>query len=163
MKRRRNFLPLVAVLLLAGCAARAKNVTNLPAGVTEQQAQNWDAAVADLDRIAQSVSAVRLAVLAVRGAGAFPDDKAYGITITALARVDQVELAAANLLKQQPQSFGQPVQQQLAIYMNLITQQLSDLNTAGVTGIKDPQSLQQINGLLSDLANSVKIVIALSQ
>ncbi len=157
---------LLAVFLacaLAGCAARVKNVTGLPAGVTQQQAQNWDAAVANLHKIAATTSSIRQAVIGLRNAGAFPNDAAYAGALQGVARIDQVQLAASDLLKQQPQAFGQPQKQQIALYMNLITGDLEKLNAAGTTGVKNPDTAKQLNDLLSSLANLVKITLALTQ
>ena len=157
----RTRLLLCAVLLTAGCAPRVKNVTSLPAGVTQQQAQAWDAAVANLNKIAATTSTLRQAVVAVRNAGAFPDNGAYSGTLYALGKIDAAQLSASAILKQSPQNFSASAKQQVAAYVQQISAQLTVLNAGGVTGIKDANSLQQINGFIAEIAAAVQLILAL--
>jgi len=164
MKRNRTFL-LAGVFFmctLAACSARVKNVTDLPTDVTHQQAQNWDAAVRNLHEMATMTSSIRQAIIGLRNAGAFPNNDAYAAALQGVARIDQIQLAASDLLKQQPQAFGQPQKQQIAIYMNLITGEIEKLNAAGATGTKNPDTVKQFNDLLTNLSNLVKITLALA-
>jgi len=146
-----------------GCAARVKNVTNLPAGVTLTETQQWDTEVANLHKIADTVSALRQAVIGVRAAGGYPDDKAYAITLQALARIDQVELQAVAFLKSAPQTFGTGQKATIKFYVQTIAQELLTLNTAGVTGIKNPDSLKQVNALLTEVSSVASLVLSLTQ
>ena len=151
-----------AAVLLYGCASRVAHVTNTPAGVTEQQAKDWDAAVADLQKVATVTTGVRQAVIAARNDGAFPDDKAYGLVLQSLAKVDRLQLAASAILKQQPSQFGAGTKVQVGTLIQQILSELQQLNAAGVTGIKNPQSLQAINTLLAEAIAAAKLVLALT-
>lgn len=160
--RWRVFVLSASLAGMAGCSARVQHVTDLPAGVTEAQAKSWDAAVANLHKISATTTTLRQAVIAARNAGGFPSDEYYAAALQGIARVDQIELAAAQMLQQQPKAFGQPQKQQIALYASMITQEAEKLNAAGATQIKNPDSQQQINALLSDLANTVKIILGLA-
>jgi hypothetical protein len=162
MNRKWRVFVLAVAVSCAGCAARVKNVTDLPTGVTQQQAQNWDAAVRNLHEIATTTSNIRQAIIGLRNAGAFPNNDAYAAALQGVARIDQIQLAASDLLKQQPQAFGQPQKQQIALYMNLITGEIEKLNAAGATGTKNPETVKQFNDLLTSLTNLVKITLALT-
>jgi phospholipase/lecithinase/hemolysin len=152
----------VAVLALAlnGCAARVAHVTNLPAGVTEQQAKNYDAAVAGLHKIAATNSALRKSLISLRGVF---DDRTYGITLLALAKIDEAELSASAYLRDAPEYFGDTQKQRIADIFSNVANQIQALNTEGITGIKDPETLKQVNGLISELTAGVNLVIALTQ
>jgi len=152
---------MAAIMIFAGCAARIKTVTDLPAGVTLQQAQSWDSAVANLHKIATATSTLRQAVIALNKSGVFPDGPAYASTLNAIVKIDQLQLAASTLLRQAPQNFGAPVKAQVADYVQQISAQLSLLNTQGVTGIKNTSSQQQIAQLISEISAAVQLVLAL--
>lgn len=162
MKRNRA---VVAVLLLtvslAGCAARQKNVTNLPAGVTLTEAQQWDTAVANLDKIASFTSSARQTVISLNKQGVFPDGPNYVTSLQVLGKVAQLQLSASTLLKAAPGNFSVSTKGQVQALLQEISQQLTVLNTNGVTGIKDPSSLQQVNSLISNLGAAVALILSL--
>ena len=160
MKRKILALCLGSSMLFAGCAARVKNVTNLPPGVTLQQAQNWDAAIADLHKIASTVSAVRKAIIDLHTGGALADDY-YVDALRVMAKIDQLEIASEGVLRQSPQNFSASAKQQVAGYVQQITAQITNLNAIGATGIKNPKSLQQVNALLGDLTAVVSLILSL--
>lgn len=163
----RRFLTLCLCASVAigssGCAPRVKNVTSLPAGVSQKQAQDWDAAVADLHRIATTVSTIRQAVVDVRDAGTFPNDEVYADVLRGLGHMAQLELSAENVLRQSPQNFSQSAKDQVRSYTVQISAEVEKLNAAGVTGIKNPKSVDRVNKLLAELTGVVKLVIALTE
>jgi len=147
---------------LGGCSARVAHVTNLPAGVTEQQAKDWDAAVRDLHQIAVTTNALREAVVAVRTAGSFPDDHAYAVTLESIAKVDALQIQAAGFLRQSPNNFGASQKQVITANVSAIAQELQTLNSTGVTGIKDKASLSTVNTALANLTGWVSVVLNLT-
>jgi hypothetical protein len=152
---------LAGVMALAGCAARVTTVTGLPANVTQQQAQQWDTAVASLHKIAVTTSSLRQAVVALNEQGVFPDGMAYANTLHSIAKIDQLQLAASTLLRQAPQNFGAPVKTQITGYLQQISTEITALNQQGVTGIKNPASQQQVAGLISEITSAAALVLAL--
>lgn len=146
---------------LGGCAARVKNVTNLPAGVTQAQAQAWDSEVATLDKVASATSALRQAVISLEKQGAFPDTVAYVKALQAVAKIDQAELAASAYLKQQPEYFGVPQKQKVQGLLNDIGAQIQGLNLQTLVGIKNPEHQKQLSAVVADLTNVVNIALAL--
>jgi hypothetical protein len=159
----RNFLAAAALFTctLSGCSARVKTVTNLPAGVTQAQAQAWDSEVATLDKIATATSAVRQAVIGLEKAGAFPDTVAYVKALQTVAKIDQAELAASAYLKQQPEYFGVPQKAKVQGLLNDISSQIQGLNVQTLVGIKDANSQKQLSTVVAELTNAVNIALAL--
>lgn len=162
---KRILLSIALACSLTGCAARVKNVTNLPPGVTMQQAQSWDAAVADLHKIASTVSTLRKAVTDLHGAQydgkPVLSDVYYAEALRILGNADMLELAAEGVLRKSPQNFSADTKTQVAFYAQQISTELQQLNAAGATGIKNPTSLQQVNNLVGELASIVSLVLAL--
>lgn len=155
----------VAVLLLAvslaGCAARQKTVTNLPAGVTMTEAQRWDAAVANLDRIASFTTSARQVVINLNRQGAFPDGPNYVTALQTLGKIDEFQLSASAVLKAAPGTFSASTKAQVQALLQQIQQQLAVLNSGGVIGIKDPSSQQQVNTLISNIAATATLILSL--
>lgn len=149
------------IMILTGCAARVKTVTDLPAGVTQTQAQQWDTAVANLHKIATVTSTLRTSVIALNKAGTFPDGAAYATALQTIQKIDQIQLAASAVLRQAPQNFDAPTKTKIADYMQQISAQIATLNTQGVTGIKDPAGVQSINSMINDLSAAASLVLAL--
>jgi hypothetical protein len=165
MKRKLLALCLSSTMLFAGCAARVKNVTNLPAGVTLQQAQAWDSAIADLHKIASTVSTVRQTLTQLHAAqynGApILSDVAYGEAMRMIGNVDNLELSAEVVLRQSPQNFSVAAKQKVTFYVQSISTEIQQLNTLGATGIKNPTSLKTVNSLLADLTATVALILSL--
>jgi hypothetical protein len=154
-----------AVVAMTGCAARVKNVTNLPPGVTMQQAQNWDTAVADLHKIASTVTTFRQTLTALHGAQydgkPVLSDEYYSEGLRMIGNVDRLELSAEIVLRGSPQNFSDSTKTQVAFYVKEISTELNNLNAAGATGIKNPKSLQQVNTLLGEVSGIVGLILAL--
>jgi hypothetical protein len=164
---KRSLLAIVLSLsaLAGGCGP--KTVTGTPPGVSSTTVQNWDSAVANLNKIASAVSAMRQAVIGLNktvgsdGTPVFPDGPAYTVTLQALGRIAQVELDAANFLNGVPQDWSQPTQQKIVSYMNDIIAQITALNQQGVTGIKNLSTQTQITQLLSELSDAANLILSL--
>jgi hypothetical protein len=150
----------VVALALSGCAARQKQVTNLPAGVTQAQAQNWDTAVANLDKIAQTVSTLRQSVILLNQQKLLPDGSTYVSILTAIGKIDQAEIDASAFLKAQPQNWGVSVQAKMKNEMAIIQQEIAAVNTQGLTGIKDQNAQNQVQQLVNNLSGLAAVIIA---
>ncbi len=164
MKRLTLPFLLAAALLAAtaGCAARVKTVTNLPAGVTQTQVQNWDAAVADLQKIAQVTTTLRQSVIALNQSGAFPDGTAYTDTLTGIGRIDEIQIEASNYLESVPSDWSLPTQQKILAETQQIQAILTDMTNNGVVGIKDPASQSQVATLISNIGSVAALIIGLT-
>jgi hypothetical protein len=152
---------LFANFVMVGCAARVKHVTNLPAGVTEKQARDYDAAVGNLHKIAASTSAFRQSVINLRNQGMITDDGYYVSLLQGISRVDQLQLAATGVLRDSPEYFAQGKTQVLQ-YTQEISKEIAKLNGAGVTGIKSATAQTEITRLLGEITAATALVIALT-
>lgn len=153
----------VVALLFGGCAARVKTVTNLPAGVTQAEAQAWDSEVAALHKMAVVTSSVRQSIIGVENAGAFPDTVAYVAALRSIAKVDQLELASSDILKKSPQHFGLPEKQEVAGLLNDIANELQTLNVQSMAQVKNSNSKTQLTALLTDLQAALALALSLAQ
>ncbi len=170
MKRKTVWILAVA-LTLSGCAARQKTVTNLPAGVTQQQAQNWDAAVANLDKIAQTVTTLRQAVIALNqqtvtdSTGThkvLPDGSTYVAILTSIGKIDQAEIDASAFLKAQPQNWGVDAQTKVKNEMAIIQQEIAAINSQGLSGIKSQSAQNQVQQLVNNLSSLATLILSLA-
>jgi hypothetical protein len=165
MKKRILALCLSASVAFCGCAARVKNVTNLPPGVTLKQAQNWDAAIADLHKVATTVSTVRQTLTDLHNATydgkPLLTDEYYADALRALAHVDQLELAAESVLRQSPQNFSLSAKATVDAYIQQVSVEIEHLISQGAVGIKNPQSQQSVNNLLTEVAAAVNLLLSL--
>lgn len=156
-----SIVALAISLSFCGCAARVKTVTNLPPGVTQQQAQDWDAAVANLNKIADVTSALRQGLIGLNKNGGFPDGPQYILALQICGKIDEAQLAASAILKQTPNNFSASAKTQVQALMQQIAAQISTLNTQGVTGIKDPTSLKTISGLITQITSAAALILSL--
>jgi hypothetical protein len=161
MKLLRFLLVFLFAVALSGCAARVKNVTDLPPGVTQKQAQDWDVAVQRLGQIATVTTTARQAIIGVHQNGLLPDGPNYVNALTAVGKIDEIQLAASNVLKQAPNNFSDPVKGQVKDYMTQIAAQVQILNQSGVTGIKNPNSKQQIGDLITQITGFAAMILSL--
>lgn len=157
--------------MIAGCAARQKNVTNLPPGVTLTQVQQWDAAIADLDKIASASSVLRQAVIALNGASVtdstgthkvIPDGATYAAILTSLGKADQAQIAAAAFLKAYPNTWNASLAATLKGYMGDISAALQSIITTQLAGIKNAGAQSQIQQLIVGVTNAVNLVLTLT-
>jgi len=152
---------LFLTIALAGCAARVKNVTGAPAGVSVQQVQQWDAAVANLQKIATVTTTLRQSVMALNRTGAFPDSDAYAQTLTGIARIDSAQIQASRFLESVPDDWTLPTQLRVQAYIQQIQQALTGLATSGVAGIKNANSQKQVSQLVSELIGDTGAIVSL--
>jgi len=161
MKTRFIFI-LPILLLLSGCAARVKTVTALPAGVSQTEVQNWDSAVAALQKIAVSTSTLRQAVISLNKSGIFPDSSAYVGTLMGIGRVDELQIETAKILQSVPSDWSLSTQNKVLSEMQQIQAILTNLTNTGIVGIKDSASQSQVTTLINNLAATVSLVISLT-
>jgi len=162
MKRNRAVLAVLLVCVsLAGCAARVKNVTDLPPGVTQKQAQDWDVAVQDLNKIAAITTTARTSIIELHTAGLLKDGPQYVTALTVVGKMDELQLAASNVLKQSPNNFTDSTKAKVKDYLMQISAQIQTLNQTGVTGIKNPNSQQQISDLITQITALVTLILSL--
>ena len=160
MQRWKSIAVLCLVVSLSGCAAKT-NVTNLPPGVTQSQVQAWNTAVTNLNLIASTVSTARQTVISLNQSGIFPSGAEYNTTLQVLGKIDTLEISAAAILEQTPQNFSATTKQQVQALVTQISQQLLTLNASGVTGIKNPTSLQTVNNLIAGITSAVALILSL--
>jgi len=159
---RKQFVFSLSGFVLAGCAARQKTVTNLPAGVTQSQAQKWDSAVANLDKIAQTVSTLRQAVIALNQQKLLPDGATYVSILTAIGKIDQAEIDASAFLKAQPQNWGVDAQTKVKNEIAIIQQEIAAINSQGLVGIKDQNAKNQVQQLVNNLSGLATVILSLA-
>lgn len=152
---------LLSCFAYMGCAARVKTVSNLPAGVSNSQVIEWDAAVANLERIASATSGARQSVIALNKAGAFPDGAAYAITISDIAKIDQAQIIAARFLETVPNSWGKGTQQAVSSYITEIQAAVSEITDTGLAGIKDQSSRNQVQAFTQTIAAAANLILGL--
>lgn len=143
-----------------GCAARTKNITNLPAGVTQAEVQAWDNEVAALHKMATITSSVRQGIIGLEKAGAFPDTVAYVNALRAVAKVDQLELAASDYLKSTPEYFGQPQKDKIRGMLNDIAGELEGLNVQSLAGIKNADTKKEVTTLVAELVATLNLALS---
>ena len=165
MKVKRGFLAvfLAYTVVMGGCAPRVKTVTDLPTNVTEKQAQDWDAAVANLHKIAAASHAIGEFTVTLNKDGIFPDGPAYVKALQALGKIDQFQITAANFLQKSPNNFDASTKDKVQGYVQQISAAILELNNAGATGIKNSGKLQEVNNLVLQLTASVNLVLQLTQ
>lgn len=162
-------LTFVALYLtaLTGCAARQSTITNLPAGVSQAEVQSWDSAVANLNKIAIATTNLRQAVIQLHGSldangqSAFPSGPAYISTLEVIGKIDQIENSASVFLGGVPNNWTQGTKQQVTSYVSQISALIQQLNSEGVTAIKNANSQNQVNVFIKEITSAVTIILSL--
>ena len=157
------FLVMGVCFVLYGCAARVKNVTDLPPGVTLSEVQQWDAEVAALHKVATVTSSLRQGVIALNQAGAFPNSPAYIAALRTVAKIDQSELAASAFLRQSPQHFGAAEKSKVAGMLHEVAVQVQSLNLQSLTGIKSSDTKKSVTLLVNDLTAAMNLALSFAQ
>jgi hypothetical protein len=153
-------LCMAGAFLAGGCASRVKNVTNLPPGVTQAEVQNWDKEIAALHKMATITSSLRQGVIGLEKANAFPDTVAYVNALRAIAKIDQLELAASDYLKQQPEYFGQPQKDKVKGILGDIAAEIQTLNVQSLAGIKNQDTAKEVNTLATELSATLNLALS---
>lgn len=147
----------------AGCAARTKTVTNLPAGVTQAQVQAWDSEVAALHKMATITSTVRQGIIGLEKDGAFPDTVAYVNALRAIAKIDQLELAASVYLQEKPEYFAVPQKEKVRQILNEVGSEIEGLNVQSMINVKNGDSKAKLTAVVADLVAAMNTALALAQ
>jgi hypothetical protein len=168
---KRNFLALILAVSLCGCAAK-QTITNAPAGVPISAVQSWDQATSTLAKIAVVTTNLRQVIISlnkatfVNGSGVttqvFPDGPAYTSTLTAIGKIDQLQIQAANILAAQPQNWNQSTSVQIAALIQQIGQAIGQLTAEGLLGIKNPTSQTEVQSLITELTSLTSIIVSLT-
>jgi len=158
----RVFLMSAVALALVGCTARVKTVTNLPAGVSQTQVQNWDSAVADLQKIAQVTTTLRQSVISLNKSGVFPDGPAYANMLAGIGKIDELQIEASNYLQGVPSDWSLATQQKILAETQQIQAILTNITNTGIVGIKDPASQSQVATLISNIGSVAALIIGLT-
>lgn len=157
-----GFVFLIASLCY-GCGARVKNVTELPANVTQAQAQSYDTAVANLHKISSVVSSMRSGIVDERVAGGFPNDAAYGKVLQSLGKIDGIEFDAASYLETVPNKIlGADQKTRLQGYISAIQAELTKLTNSGDLGIKNATSQTNFNNGITELVGIANLIFSLT-
>lgn len=167
---RRLWLFLLSLVLVisigfvtSSCGKKIK-VTNVPVGVPEQRVVNWFAAVGALEDATSVTDAAKTAVIQLNktvgpdGNPILPDGSAYAGILTSVGKALQLEGEAARFLKTVPKTWDESTQTKLLSWIDPILAELQNINTLGVTGIKNPQSLQRINGFITQIRMSIQLI-----
>lgn len=160
IKRFTIFAFLISSFVLAGCAARQKNITNLPAGVTLAEVQNWDSAVANLDKIAQTTSTLRQAIVALNQQGVISSGEYYGKFLTSLGKIDQLQIDAVQFLKSQPKNWGVSTQLKVKNDLALIQQELLNITAQQMVGIKSAGAQKQVGAMVTQIGDLTAIILS---
>ena len=156
------WLACALTVALAGCAARAKNITSIPAGITQTQVQNWDAAVAYLQKISQVTTTLRQSVISLNKSGIFPDGPAYANTLAGIGKIDELQIEASNYLQGVPSDWSLATQQKILAETQQIQAILTNITNTGIVGIKDPASQSQVATLISNIGSVAALIIGLT-
>src|SRR3974390_2095526 len=140
-------LALAAAIAMTSCAARQSTITNLPAGVSQSQVQNWDSAVANIDRIVHTTSTIRSLVITLNQQGLLKDNATYITMLNGIAKVDQYQIAAAQFCQSVPNTWTDDTAGKVNQYTSLIGAALDQLAKDGAAGINDSSGQQQLSQL----------------
>lgn len=91
----------------------------------------------------------------------FPSGPNYVITLEVIGKIDQVEVAAVSFLNGVPNNWSQSTKTQVANYMNQITALINQLNSQGVTGIRNKDSQSQVAQTISNIVSLVNLTLQL--
>jgi hypothetical protein len=149
----------VSSIYFCGCAARQKNVTNLPAGVTLAEVQHWDSAVANLDKIAQTTSTARKAVMDLNQQGLVAGEY-YGKILTTFGKIDQLQIDAVQFLKSQPKNWGASTQAKVNNDLSLIQAELQNLTQQQMVGIKSAGAQKQVGALITEIGDLAALILS---
>jgi hypothetical protein len=161
MKKRLAVAVLAFSLVFSGCAARVNHITNLPPGVSEQSVKNWYSAVGAMKKIRDIDHSLYLTVTSLRDNKVWTDDASYTVALTSVGRLEATEIEANQFLESVPNDWSQPTQLKMQNYMNAISAAIQDLNTGGVTGIKDAGTLASVNNSIKSITVSVSLILSL--
>jgi hypothetical protein len=100
-------------------------------------------------------------VIALNRQGVFPDGPEYATALQVLGKVDQIQLSASAFLKQTPNTFSDSTRAKVKEFMDQISEQITKLNTSGVTGIKNADSQQQVAQIIGEITGAISLILSL--
>lgn len=150
----------VGSVVETGCHRKVV-VTNLPAGVTNQQVTNWYTAVGAFKEAAQTTKKLTDAAIALHTD--FPDEATYQKTLQALGEMAQVEAQAALFLDTVPQNWNQSTATQVKNYTDQLSKQAQIALDDGLAHVKNSTTLTAIQTTISLLRAAITTVITLTQ
>lgn len=151
----------MAVTIIGGCAARVKMVANLPPGITSTEVVSWDAAVANLQRIAAATNGARQSVISLNRSGAFPDGPQYAAALSGIAKIDQAQIIAARFLETVPNNWGRGTQQTVTNYIAAIQAAVQEITDTGLAGIKDQNQRNTVEAFTREIAAAANLILGL--
>jgi hypothetical protein len=88
---------------------------------------------------------------------------AYVKSLQVIAKIDQLELAASDYLRQQPEYFGQARKDKIKGMLGDIGAEIQTLNVQSLAGIKNDQTKQQVNTLITELTGTLNLALSFAQ
>ncbi len=149
----------VASISFSGCGKKVI-VTNAPAGVDPVSVANWYKATGAFSNIADLTLQAEQTLHQANTQGILPDGEYYQKLLITFGKIALTEKSAAEYLKTVPNAFGQPVQAKVGIYTKAIQGFTQDLISLGVTGIKNPNTQQLVNQLISEIGSAVQFILS---
>lgn len=95
------------------------------------------------------------------GNAIFPSGSNYVMTLEIIGKIDQVEVDAVNFLQTVPNNWSVSTKTKVAVYMNEISTLVNQLNSQGVTGIRNKDSQTQIVKTLTNIVSLVNLTLQL--
>lgn len=154
---------LVVILLVISMSTachRQMVVTNLPTGVTQQQVQNWYAAVGIFKMAAETTQSLTNAAISMHLD--FPDEATYQKTLEALGNMAQIEAQAGMYLDTVPNNWNQPISTQVKNYANQLSVLAKTALTDGLAHVKNPTKVAAIKTLIDGLNLTIQTAVTLT-
>ena len=155
---------LALVSILPGCAGRKITVTNLPPNVTQAQVQDWVSAANDLKQAQQITHNLQRAVMALRiatdadGKPVLPTS-VYAKALQITARLSVAEIKFGRFLQGVPaKDFSASTKTAALNFTNDILGLIQELNSSGITYIKNPGTLATINNFIAEIRAIIVVI-----
>src|SRR5882724_8622847 len=126
----------IVLLFMNACTKNPVTVTNLPPGVSQAAVNNWLSASTRLDQAFSITHTALSSCIAARNGGLWTDNESYAAALKAIGKALQLEGAAADALKQQPNAWSASLTTSVSGYVNEALTALRDVTNAGTIGIK---------------------------
>lgn len=146
---------LLASLLLAGCGKKIE-IANVPAGVSEAEVRAWYEATGILAVVSRTTKDATRTVIDLHGQGLFASGDSYQATLTALGKVAQTEILAAQYLDSWQEQFGAAQAEKFRDYLDRIANALTEATGSGLLGIKSEETRAAFLVALSLIRSAVR-------
>jgi hypothetical protein len=151
-------------LTMSGCAGNKITVTNLPPNVTQQQVQDWVSAANDLKQAQQLTHSLQGTVLALRpltdadGKPVLPTE-VYARAVRFCALLSAAEIRFGQFLQTVPaKDFSASTKAAALNFTNDILGLIQQLNSSGITYIKNPGTLATINNFIAEIRAIITVI-----